>query len=137
MSSTPVFIGVIKTWRGRVSTANTTPDASVTTGLVSIATGAVSGTRIERVRAVHAPAAATTANTAGMVRLYHKTGSTYTLIQELTMAAVTRSASVKGAENEWSRADGQPVVVLASGDELVAGTQVAEPYDVAATGGDL
>jgi hypothetical protein len=72
-----------------------------------------------------------------MIRLYHKTGSTYTLIKELAMAVASRSASVPGVENEWNRGDGQPVLVLANGDELVAGTQIAEPFDVSATGGDL
>lgn len=137
MATSPTFIGTPKAWLGRVSGANTTPDASVTTNLVSIATGGTSGSRIERVNVTHAPAAATTANTAGIVRLYHKVGSTYRLIKEIQLAAVTRSASVIGISGEWARTDGQPVLLLASGEELVAGTQVAEPYDVCAVGGDF
>lgn len=136
MAGTPVFIGTPKAWLARVTAASTTPDASVTTNLVSMVTGAATGTRIERVNVVHAPATATTASTAGLIRIYHKTGSTYRLIKELTVSAITRSASVAGTANEWVRADGQPVFVLASGEELVVGTQAAEPYDVYALGGD-
>ena len=136
MAASPVFIGTPKSWLARVTAANTTPDANVTTNLVVLATGAATGTRIERLNVTHAPALATTANTVGMIRVYHKVSTTYRLVKELTMAVATRTASVAGSTNEWVRSDGQPIFILASGEELVVGTQVAEPYDITAVGGD-
>lgn len=112
-----------------VSAANTNRDGTGT--IVTIATGAASGTRINQV--VTQPVVTTTA---GMIRLYISVdgGSTWNLFDELPVAAVTVSASVPGARNE---ANYTSLVLTGTTNKLGASTHNAEAHRVYALGADL
>lgn len=137
MATTPVFVGTPRVANVRINAANTTPDASVTTNITDLVTGASNGTRVERITINHAPSTATTACTAGMIRFYHIVSSTYRLLKQIAVTATTPSASATTWNTEWSRSDGQPLLVLTSGEKLAVATQIAEPFDVSAYVGDF
>lgn len=112
----------------RISAANTNRDGTGT--VYVILTGGASGTRVDRVNWK-----ATGTTTAGVVRLYLKdTGTPSTrLIGEALVSAITPSATVKSAEGEFVRTDGQPYILVPSGWTLLASTHNAETFDVVAT----
>lgn len=138
MASTPVWIGTPKVWNARTTGANTSPDGSTTTNLVSlVGTVASGGARIERISVVHAPAGSGTNNTAGVLRIYHKRSSNYRLVKEFNATAAGRSTTAKGFADEWYRSDGQPVLVLEASDEVYVGSELGEQYDWMAIGGNF
>jgi hypothetical protein len=112
---------------GQVTVANTGRDGSGT--VVTILTGAVAGTRIAEV-----VVQAIVTTTAGMVRLFLSNGVTTRLLDEVSIAVATPSASVKATrvsttynnlvlpDNTWS---------------LIAATNNAEAANVIAFGADL
>lgn len=112
----------------RISAANTNRDGTGT--VYVILTGGANGTRVDRVQWK-----ATGTTTAGVVRLYLKdTGTPSTrLIAEALVSAITPSATIKSAEGEFVRTDGQPLVLVPSGWTLLASTHNAESFDVVAT----
>lgn len=112
----------------RISAANTNRDGTGTVYVVL--TGGANGTRVDRVQWK-----ATGPTTAGVVRLYLKdTGTPSTrLLAEALVSALTPSATVKSAEGEFVRTDGQPLVLVPSGWTLLASTHNAESFDVVAT----
>lgn len=136
MASTPVWIG---TWQGdrcQTTGAATSPDGSTATNLVKLVAAPGAAKRIQRIVATHNPAASTTANTAGILRYFVKdAGTTLRLVHEELVAAATRSATVKGTSVEWSRSDGDPVIILGATDEVWVGSERAEPYCWEALGG--
>ena len=85
-------------------------------------------------------AEATAATTAGVVRIFIKdTQGTpaIRLLFEALVTAITPSATIKSAEGEFVRSDGQPLILVPAGWSLVAGTHNAESFDVVAdVGGD-
>ena len=110
----------------RISTANTARDGTGTLG--TILTGGTNGTRVDRVQWK-----ATSTTTAGVIRLFLKDnqGSPVTrLLAEALVSAITPSATVKSAEGEFVRTDGQPLVLVPAGWILLAGTHNAESFDV-------
>ena len=126
MASSPQFIATPRLGVVLVSTANTNRDGSGTieTGF----TAGASGSRIER---IVVEARATT--TAGMVRLYIHNGTTAFLWREVSVSAITPSASVKTFREEIAVED----LILPTGYSLRASTHNAENFNVLAFGGDL
>jgi len=125
----PVFELTPVDWIVQVSAANSALNG---TGTISdLGTGGTSGTRIDAIR-VHAA----TVTTAGMVRIFVKSGGTSYLVKELPVSAVTPSATQDAFEREWVRNDGLPVVLLSSGQILQVTTEKAETFNVQAIGGD-
>ena len=125
----PVFVLAPKSWAVSIATGNTARDGSGTVG--TVATAASNGSRIDRVNIV---AAVTT--TAGVVRLFLYDGSTYYLLSETLVTAITPSATVAVYSAEIVRDDGQAVCELPSGWSLRATTHNSETFKVIASGGD-
>lgn len=111
-----------------IATANTNRDGTGTLGTVM--TAGTNGTRIERVRV---QAIGTT--TAGTVRLFLHDGTNFHALQELSIAAVTVSATVLAASAEATFGDVRPIV-LPSGWSIRASTHNAESFTVTAFGAD-
>lgn len=129
MSDVPAFTATVNAGgnllTNRISAANTSRDGSGT--VYVILTGGANGTRVDRVQWK-----ATGTTTAGVVRLYLKdTGTPSTrLLAEALVSAITPSATIKSAEGEFVRTDGQPLVMVPSGWTLLASTHNAESFDV-------
>jgi hypothetical protein len=127
MATTPSFATVPRIGMGQVTVANAGRDGSGT--VVTILTGAATGTRIAEV-----VVQAIVTTTAGMVRLFLSNGVTTRLLDEVSIAVATPSASVKATrvsttynnlvlpDNTWS---------------LIAATNNAEAANVIAFGADL
>lgn len=115
--------------RATVSAANTARDGSGT--IVTIAAGSSAGFRVQEV--VTQP---TVTTTAGMIRLFISTdtGSTWTLFDEIPVAAATVSASVPGARNSRPYTN---LVLKGTTNLLGASTHNAEAHQVYALGADL
>jgi hypothetical protein len=122
----PRFIEDGKIWAAEISTANTNRDGTGT--VVTIVTAAAQGSRVDLVRVV---AEGTT--TAGVVRLFLHDGSTFFLIKELVIDAVTPSTTTEVETAEWVPTD---YLVLPTSWTLRASTHNAETFNVFAQGGD-
>lgn len=119
-AATPRFGGV------SISTADTSRTAPTNVGTVF--TAGSSGSRIDEVTIT---AAGT--STANVVRLFIHTGSTYYLLQEVLISAITPSASVDSFTTTLTFNS----LVIPSGHSLRATTNNAETYHVSAFGGDF
>jgi hypothetical protein len=130
MATVPAFASVPKVAFGQVSTANTARDGTGT--LVTIVTGAASGTRISSVRVT---AAGTT--TAGVVRLFLNDGTNTRLLAEILVPAITPSTTV--AVFMWTGIfSAENAIILPNASwTLRASTHNAETFNVFATGGDF
>ena len=122
-ASTPRVSGVT------ISTANANRDGSGTVGTVITAGSA--GTRIDRIRVQ-----ATGTTTAGMVRLFLHDGTSSYALEEVTVAAITASATVAAASGAVTFGDQRPLT-LPSGWSIRAGTHNAESFVVTAYGADF
>lgn len=126
----PIFILTPKVGMVRISTANTNRDGSGTLG--DVLTGGSFGTRVDR---IHVRATGTT--TAGMVRIFISDGSNIRFWDEISVSAITPSATVQVFEATLITPDSaSPLLVLPTGYVLKAGTHNAETFDVMALGGD-
>lgn len=106
---------------GQVTAANANRDGTGT--VVSVFTAGLAGARIER---VSIKAIATT--TAGIVRLFIKSGATLRLIHEELVTAIVPSATLAAFV---AHITGQPFpLILAAGNELVASTEKAEAFNI-------
>ena len=130
MAQQPAYAGVPRPVDlATVSTANTNRDGTGT--IVTIATGAANGTKIQE---VVAQAAVTT--TAGMIRLFISVdaGSTWSLFDELPIGANTVGSSTPA----FRTARIYQNLYLGSSDVLLgASTHNAESFRVFALGADL
>lgn len=108
-----------------IATANTNRDGTGTIG--TVLTAGAQGTLVELVRVV---AAGTT--TAGVVRLFLHDGSTYYLLKEILVTAITPSTTVEVFSAEFVPT--KPLV-LPTAWSLRASTNNAETFKVLATGG--
>lgn len=125
MAATAQYAATPVSGLAQVSVANAGRDGSGT--LVTIVTGGASGTRIDDITF---KAAVTT--TAGMVRLYLSTdnGTTNRLIREISVNAVTPSATVAS----WSSSLTDLGIVLQNVTTLLrASTEKAETINIAVT----
>ena len=92
-NTSPVHVAVPKSWAYAVAaTANTNRDGTGTITDVTPAGVALTQLLISRIKIV-----ATGTTTAGMVRLFGYDGTAYRLLHELSVAAITPSATVKAA----------------------------------------
>jgi len=129
MAANPSFTSTPRYAQGTVSTANTNRDGTGT--IVSIITGVSAGTKIFEIITQ-----ATGTTTAGMVRLFVSTdsGSTWKLFDEVSIAAATPSATVKGNRVSTTYAN---LILPSSSHQLGASTHNAESIQVIVLGGDL
>lgn len=127
MALSPVFAVTPIIGMAQVSAANTNRDGTTGT-YVTLVTAGASGTRIAE---IVTQAAVTT--TAGMVRLFLTDGSTTRMFDEVSIAAATVSATVKG--NRVSTTYNN--LVIPSGWSIRASTHNAEAINVWALGANL
>lgn len=88
MASSPAFAATPRTVGGTISTANTNRDGTGTIG--DIFQGGTNGSEVKRLTIQ-----ATGTTTAGMIRLYTKISSTYYLIKEIPVDAITAAATTE------------------------------------------
>lgn len=129
MASTPNFTSTPRIGVANVSSGNTNRDGSGT--ITPLLTGAAAGTKVS---SIVAQAAGTT--TAGMVRIFLSTdsGTTWRLLDELSIAAATVSATVKGTRISATYGD---LVLADATHRLGCTTHASESINVFAFGGDL
>lgn len=130
MATSPIFTGTPKAVAKLVSAANTNRDGTGT--IVDIWSGGSSGSRIERVKII---ARGTT--TAGVIRLYLHDGTTYFLIEEILVTAITPSTSIAVWSQDRSFADAGGCLIIPNGYKLAASTHNGENFNVQAFGGDF
>ena len=109
-----------------ISTANTARDGSGVMG--TVLTAGTKGTLVELIRVK-----ATGTTTAGMVRLFLHDGTNARLYDEISVSAITPSATVESFDAEVVPT--KPLV-MPTGWSLRASTHNAEEFVVRATGGD-
>lgn len=127
MASAPIFVGVPKSWYGKLSAANTNRDGTGTT--VSIVAGGSIGSRVDKVKVV-----ASGTVTAGVIRYFLTNGATTILLKEVLVPATTPSTTVAAWEDERTFADG---LLIQNGWSLLAATHNAEAFNVVCSGGDF
>jgi hypothetical protein len=125
-NTTPIFPLTAQAACVNISTANTNRDGTGTIG--TVLTAGSNGTRIDRV-----VIQATATTTAGVVRLFIYTGSTYFLLSETLVSAITPSATVRAFSTTLVFDRG---LILPSGYSLRASTHNAESFNVIAIAGD-
>lgn len=126
MATTPNFASTVRCSGASISTADTSRTAPTNVG--TVLTAGASGSRIDEVTIT---AAGT--STANVVRLFIYTGTTYYLLMEVLITAVTPSASVDSFTTTLTFNS----LVIPSGYSLRATTNNAETYHVLAFGGDF
>lgn len=126
MATAPNFAATPKYGGVSIATADTSRTAPTNVGTVF--TAGSSGSRIDEVTIT---AAGT--STANVVRLFIYTGSTYYLLQEVLINAITAAAG----QDSFSTTLTFNSLVLPSGHSLRATTNNAETYHVHAFGGDF
>lgn len=127
MAATPQFTGTPNVGIAALSVANTNRDGTGT--IATIITAGASGSRIDKV-----VVKATATTTAGMVRLFLHDGANAKLLTEITVTAVTVSASTPGFETVVDFLGG---LVVPTGYSLRAATHNAESFNVTAFGGNF
>lgn len=126
MATAPQFAATVRCSGVSIGTADTSRTAPTNVGTVF--TAGSSGSRIDE---IDITAAGT--STANVVRLFIYTGSTYYLLQEVLISAITPSASVAS----YTTALTFNSLVIPSGYSIRATTNNAETYHVTAFGGDF
>jgi len=127
MAAEPAFAVTPRIASVNIATANTNRDGTGT--VATLITGASTGTRIAEI-----VIQARVTTTAGMVRIFLHDGSTFYFFDEVSVAAATVSASVKGTR--VSTTYNNLVLPNASWSVRVS-THNAESIDVTALGADL
>ena len=133
-NSAPNFTGQPRMGSVTVSTANTNRDGTgtIATLLASVAAAGdtTGGTRVDFV-----DIKATVSTTAGMIRLYVSTdtGSTWRMIREIPVTAITVAASTAAFETQIALNRDLPA---GTANLLGASTHNAEAFHVTAWGGD-
>ena len=117
---------------GQVSVANTNRDGTGT--IATIFTAGASGSRID---AIDLKAVGTT--TAGMLRLFIHDGTDARLLTEVSVVAVTPSATLPAWEAQLNTNSMSQIlpIVLPTGYSLCAATNNAETFNIIALGGDF
>ncbi len=128
MATSPQYTGTPRLERVTISIANTNRDG--TGSITDVILGATNGTLID---GINVKAQGTT--TSGMIRIFHKKASSYILIKEISVSAITPSASVQTFESEFLF-DTKPFILL-NGEYLSVSTHNAETFNVVITGGDF
>lgn len=126
MATTPNFAATPRCSAVSIATADTSRTAPTNVGTVF--TAGASGSRIDEVTITAAGN-----STANVVRLFIYTGTTYYLLMEVLITAITASASVDSFTTTLTFNS----LVIPSGYSLRATTNNAETYHVLAFGGDF
>lgn len=119
-NTTPIFILSANVGTARITGANTTSDASLTTNLVTLVTAGADGTRIDAVRFRNSQATAA-ASSAMVHRIFYLVGGVYRLVGEVATAAATRSTIAVGATSIFTF---DLPLFIPSGGSLVVGQSV-------------
>ena len=126
MAAAPSFAATVKASAVNIATADTSRTSPTNVGTVF--TAGASGSRIDEVNII-----STGTTTAGVVRLWVYTGSTYYLLSETLVTATTPSTSIA----VFSSTSTYNNLMLPSGYSLRATTNNAESFNVIAFGGDF
>ena len=126
MATTPNFAATPRFSGVSIATADTSRTAPTDVGTVF--TAGSSGSRIDEVTIT---AAGT--STANVVRLFIYTGSTYYLLQEVLISAITAGAT----QDSFTVTLTFNSLVIPSGHSIRATTNASETYHVLAFGGDF
>lgn len=129
MATNPAFIATPRVGVAALSAANTAIDGSGT--ITSLITGGASGTRVLE---IDVQCAATSAAALVNVFLSADSGSTWTLFDQIAVAAATASNTVKGNRNS---ATYQNLVLPSATYQLGVTTSIAQVTKVYAFGGNL
>jgi hypothetical protein len=113
----------------RLSAANTARDGSGT--INTLATGSATGFRVDQIRAK-----ANNTTTAGMIRLFISidNGSTWKLLDEIPVSAITPSGTVGSWQDARTFSN---LVLMGTTNKLGVTSNNAESFDVVALGADL
>jgi hypothetical protein len=128
MASNPVFAVTPRIGMGTVSVANTNRDG-ITGAYVDIIVGASTGTRVAEI-----VIQSTVTTTAGMVRLFITDGVSTKMFDQVSVAAATVSATVKGARVSTTYNN---LILPNQNWKIIASTHNAHTIDVFALGADL
>lgn len=135
-NTNPIFVLTPNTGRATIAAANTASNGSGT--LVDLITGSTNGTRVDSITVTNSQLTYA-ASSAMVVRVFitDSSGLTPKLLQEMSLPAATRSASVVGTTNTINFAGG---LFLVSGQKLQVCQSVyasaADQNDVIAKGGN-
>lgn len=127
MADSPAFAVTPRIASVNIATANTNRDGTGT--VATLITGASTGTRIAEI-----VVQARVTTTAGMVRIFLYDGTTYRFFDEVSIAAATVSASVKGTRVSTTYNN---LILPSASWSIVVATHNAESIDVIALGADL
>lgn len=127
-NTTPIYTGKPIHKTITISTANTNRDGTGTLGLLY--TAGAEGAIIET---IHVKASGTT--TAGMIRVFKRSGSTYYLLKEISVSAITPSGTVQAFEstlilNEFG-------FYLEAGEMVYISTHNGESFNVSLFAGEF
>lgn len=128
MASNPVFAVTPRIGMATVSVANANRDG-ITGTYEDLIVGASTGTRIAEI-----VIQSTVTTTAGMVRLFITDGVTTKMFDEVSVAAATVSATVKGARVSTTYNN---LILPNNNWKIIASTNNAHTIDVFALGADL
>jgi hypothetical protein len=126
MAAAPNFAATVRVSAANIATADTSRTSPTNVGTVF--TAGASGSRIDEINIV-----STGTTTAGVVRLWVYTGSTYYLLQEVMVTAVTPSTT----QAVFSSTSTYNNFMLPSGHSLRATTNNSESFNIIAFGGDF
>ena len=127
MAADPAFAVTPRIASVNIATANTNRDGTGT--VATLITGAATGTRVAEI-----VVQARVTTTAGMVRVFLHDGSTFFFFDEVSVAAATVSASVKGTRVSTLYTN---LVLPSASWSVRVSTHNAESIDVTALGADL
>ena len=128
MATSPVFAVTPRIGIAEVSVANANRDGTTGT-CADVIVGASTGTRIAEI-----VIQASVTTTAGMVRLFITNGVTTRMFDEVTVAAATVSATVKGTRISTTYNN---LILPDSSWKIIASTHNANAINVFALGADL
>ncbi len=135
----PIYPAKVIGAEASISTANTGRDGSGTIGTLYTAVAAASGGQGAIVQSI--TCVATGVTTAGVVRMWRKVSSTYTLLREFLVTAITPSTTIES----WklTTAQGADVngrltinLLLEPGDIIAFSTHNAETFNISADIGE-
>lgn len=128
-NTTPIFTVTPVVTATSFGTANTNRDG---TGTIADAfTPGADGSVLEKIRFK-----ATGTTTAGMIRIYVYDGSTYRLVGEVSVSAITVGATTQSFEATWLPPNNEPMA-LPSGRKVGVSTHNAETFVATAIGGSF
>jgi hypothetical protein len=128
MTTTPQFASTVKTGVVSIGTAETSRGATTPTNFGILITAASNGTRIDEITIV-----ATGTTTAGVVRIFVYNGSTYYLLREVLVSAITPSTTVAVFSSTLVFSN----LVIPSTYSIRVTTNNSETFHVTAFGGDF